>query len=98
MGSISGSGRLPGEGNGNPIQYSCLENSTDRGVWRATVYGVAELGIIERMCTHRPDVVPGPTASALAGRTLEVQTGTSLVVQWLELCAPNVRGTGSIPG
>ena len=37
LGSIPGSGRSPGEGNGNPIQYSCLENPTDRGAWRATV-------------------------------------------------------------
>ena len=35
-------GRSPGEGNGNPLQYSCLENSMDRGVWWATVYGVAK--------------------------------------------------------
>ena len=32
----------PGEGNGNPLQYSCLENSMDSGTWRATVYGVAK--------------------------------------------------------
>ena len=32
---IPGSGRFPGEGNGNPLQYSCLENSMDRGAWRA---------------------------------------------------------------
>ena len=40
--SISGFGRSPGEGNGNPLQYSCLENSMNRGAWRATVHGVAE--------------------------------------------------------
>ena len=40
--SISGLGRSPGEGNGNPFQYSCLGNPMDRGVWRATVYGVAK--------------------------------------------------------
>ena len=40
MGSISGSGRSPGEGNGNPLQHSCLENSIDREAWWATVYGV----------------------------------------------------------
>ena len=45
MGSISGSGIFPREGNGNPIQYSCLENSADRGVWRPTVHGIAELGV-----------------------------------------------------
>ena len=39
-GSISGSGRSPGEGHGNPLQYSCLENPKDRGVWWATVHGV----------------------------------------------------------
>ena len=39
-GSIPGSGRSPGEGNGNPLQYSCLENPMDGGAWQATVYGV----------------------------------------------------------
>ena len=42
QGSIPGSGRSPGEGNGNPLQYSCLENPTDRGAWYATVHGVAK--------------------------------------------------------
>ena len=37
--SISGSGRSPGEGNGNPLQYSCRENPTDRAAWRATSMG-----------------------------------------------------------
>ena len=41
LGLIPGSGRSPGEGNDNPLQYSCLENSRDRGAWRATVHGVA---------------------------------------------------------
>ena len=42
VGSISGSGRSPGRGHGNPLQYSCLENPMDRGTWRATVHGVAK--------------------------------------------------------
>ena len=42
VGLIPGSGRSPGVGNGNPLQYFCLENSTDRGVWQATVHGVAK--------------------------------------------------------
>ena len=42
LGSIPGSGRSPGEGNGNPLQYSCLENPMDRGAWWATVRGVAK--------------------------------------------------------
>ena len=39
-GSIPGSGRSPGEGNGNPRQYSCLRNLMDRGAWQATVHGL----------------------------------------------------------
>ena len=41
-GSIPGLGRSPGEGNGYPLQYSCLENSMDRGAWWATVHGVTK--------------------------------------------------------
>ena len=41
-GLIPGLGRSPGEGNGNPLQYSCLENSMDVGAWWATVHGVAK--------------------------------------------------------
>ena len=41
-GSIPGSGRSPGEGNGNPLQYSCLENPMEGGAWWATIHGVAE--------------------------------------------------------
>ena len=44
LGSIPGSGRSPGEGNGNPPHYSCLENSKDRGAWQATDLGVARVG------------------------------------------------------
>ena len=42
MGGTPGSGRSLGTGNGNPLQYSCLENSKDRGAWRVTVNGVAK--------------------------------------------------------
>ena len=42
LGSVPGSGRSPGEGKGNPLQYSCLENPMDRGAWWATVHGVAK--------------------------------------------------------
>ena len=42
MGSIPESGRCPGGGNGNPLQYYCLKNPVDRGTWWATVCGVAE--------------------------------------------------------
>ena len=43
-GSIPGPGRYPEEGNGNPFQYSCLENPMDRGAWWAAVHGVAQSG------------------------------------------------------
>ena len=42
LGSVPGLGRSPGEGNGNPLQYSCLENSMDRGAWQAIVCRVAK--------------------------------------------------------
>ena len=43
MGSIPGWGRSPGEGNGNPLQYSCLEDPMDRGAWQAIVHGVTKV-------------------------------------------------------
>ena len=46
-GLVPGSGRSPGVGNGKPLQYSCLENSKDRGAWQAIVYGVTELDTTE---------------------------------------------------
>ena len=42
LGLISGLGRFPGEGNGNPLQYPCLERPMDRGAWKATVHGIAK--------------------------------------------------------
>ena len=48
-GLIPGSGRSPGEENGNPLQYSCLENSVDREVCQATVHGVSEWDTTERL-------------------------------------------------
>ena len=52
-GSIPGSGRFPGRGNGNPLQYSCLKNPTDRGTWWAIVHGAAkELDLTERLNTN----------------------------------------------
>ena len=57
---------LLGEGPGNPLQYSCLENPTDRGAWRATVHGVARVG-------H--DLAPKPPPLLLLGGKTETEAG-----------------------
>ena len=52
-GSVPGSGRSPGGQHGNPLQYSCLENSLDRGAWQATVHGVAKSQVrLKSLSTH----------------------------------------------
>ena len=52
-GSIPGSGRLPGEGNGNLLQYSCMKNPMDKGAWQATIHGVAR--VRHNLATKPPD-------------------------------------------
>jgi len=52
MGSIPGSGRSPGKRNGNPLQFSCLENPTDRGAWWTTVHEVAKESDMTQHSTH----------------------------------------------
>ena len=60
MGSVSGSEKSPEEGNGNPLQYSCLENSMDRGAWWAIVHGVAKSQAqLKQLHAHTPLVFPG---------------------------------------
>ena len=63
-GSISGLGRPPGVGNGNPLQYSCLENPMDRGAWQATVHGIAKSQA--RLSTHTS--VTAIIISSVSGR------------------------------
>ena len=59
-GSIPGSGRPPGEGNGNPLQYSCLENPMDRGVWWPTIHRGAESRTRLSNCAHSTHTLAYP--------------------------------------
>ena len=52
-GSIPGSGRFPGEGNSNPLLYSCLENPMERGAWQATVHGVTKSQLMNQTFNSR---------------------------------------------
>ena len=64
LGLIPGSGRSPGEGNGNPLQYSCLENTMDGGAWCATVHDVAEWGLIAEGANN---VIKGLESDPISG-------------------------------
>ena len=71
MHSIPGVGRSPGEGNTNPLQYSCLENSMDRGAWWATVHGdhsQTQLSDSGRWVSMRSHSVKGKTLVNCSGR------------------------------
>ena len=75
VGSIPGSGRCPGGGHGNPIQYSCMENSKDRGGWQATIHGVADsrkpLGDLTTTINYSHNAVHYIPAAAAAAMSLQ---------------------------
>ena len=81
LGLIPGLGSSLGEGNGNLLQYSWLENPMDRGAWRAAVHGVAESDMTDCACTH---VCPGEWGRLCqahrAGREQELSLGKMLMV------------------
>ena len=94
-GSIPGSGRSPGEGNGNPLQYSCLENPTDRGAWQATVHGIARVG--HDLATKPPTMLHSHCSEARGFCSLlsysETQSnGTNCLLQYYQLPRPTERG------
>ena len=81
VGSIPGLGRSPGEGHGNPLQYSCLENPMDRGAWWATVHGAAELDMTEVTQHERTGLGRCPrifTSNKLPGAADTANPGTTL--------------------
>ena len=78
VGTIPGSGRSPGGGHGNPLQYSCLKNPMDRGAWRATVHEVAESDTTEWLSTHTAHSINTPWAPR-RGIKLELLVGTCLI-------------------
>ena len=80
-GLIPGSGRSTGEGNGNPFQYSCLENPMDRGAWQATVHGVAKSQT--RLSTHTHMLVFSPFSSLTGHARCKMREPEVLhYVQW----------------
>ena len=84
-GSVPGSGRSPGEGNGNPLQYSCLGNPMDRGAWWPVVHGVAR-------AEHDLATKPPPPPIMRKHQTNPNGGGEpSLVVQWLRVHTPVQR-------
>ena len=86
LGSIPGSGRSPGERNGNPLQYSCLENPMDRGVWQATAHGVARVG-------HDLATKPPPPPFTFLCSVMGFLDGSEVNNQ-----PANARDVGLIPG
>ena len=62
-----------GEGNGTPLQYSCLENPMDRGAWWAAIHGVAELDMTERLHFHALETEMATHSSSLAWRIPETE-------------------------
>ena len=100
-GWIPGSGWSPGEGNGNPLQYSCLGNLMNRGAWRATVLRTKGVGHDWETNTLRsnPEVSEAVEwKREWAVMWKELVLGASLVVHWLRLQIPSAGGPGSIPG
>ena len=71
LGSIPGSGRPPGGGHGNPLQYPCLENPMDRGAWRATAHGLQRVGHDRGHPQRIPSLTePGPGRGAEEGEAV----------------------------
>ena len=86
MGSISGSRRYPGGGNGNPLQYSCLKNPMDRGAWRATVQRVGH-DWSDLACTHGRWEVGSTSRSRVTSKEAVEGDQEEMMVTWTGLGA-----------
>ena len=82
VGSIPGSGRSPGEGNGNPLQYYYLGNPMDRGAWRAIVHGVAK----ESDMTYQLNILPNDIAGLL-GPTIQAEVYDTVVITFKNMAS-----------
>ena len=89
LGSTPGLGRSPGEGNGNPLQYSCLENSMDWGAWWAIVHGVAKVTVILGF------IIPGWTYKSV--HSLIPSTPPSPIARWFKSRSKKSNRFGLIP-
>ena len=78
LGLIPGLERSPGEGNGNPLQYSCLENPMKRGVWQATVHGIARVEH-DSVTKPPPGVIVTSLDSILQSKDITLPTKVRLV-------------------
>ena len=78
LGSIPGSGRSPGKGNGNPLQYSCLENPMDRGAWQATIHGITRVG--HDLATKPPPYLLPTSAGSLKKQESSRKTSISALL------------------
>ena len=110
VGLNPGSGRSPGEGHSNPLQYSCLRNAMDRGAWWAAVHRAGKRLIrLKQLSTQAHGCITGSRhwtpetqhcKSTMLQQKLEkkLYLRTSLRAWWLRVCAPSSEGLGSIPG
>ena len=94
-GSIPVWERSPGGGNGNPLQYSCLENSMDREAWQVSVHGVLKswTWFSDWACMRASQISHWQNFMIT-----ERLGGTSLLIQWLRLYVPNAGDLGLVPG
>ena len=104
---IPGSGRSPGEGNGNPLYYSCLENSMDRGTWWTTVHGVPKswTWLSDFHFFQSPSFIDGNTdlregksPIKIAQQSARTGTRTKLWAHYLLFQRDRLRGRKAVPG